>query len=1601
MTLDLTGITNENEFFSHHYLHEILENDLKDLFRKWEAEKDERRPPHVALRALAGEYFRHRRRGERARTAEERLAAQRDFAALLLEALGYAPDFKIRRGEEDAPFPCPAGTETRRGAPDLWVVEAFEPTGEDADPLEAALHSVQFPADGAVAGAANGAPDSDPLSLRIPRRIFRMDEPPRWVLVAGRSQWVLADRTKWSQKRMLRFDWDEIFSRKETSTLKGVAALLHRDAVSPADGVRLLDTLDENAHRHAFAVSEDLKYALREAVELLGNEAVTYLRETRRRGVFSGEEALDPEKLTVECLRFMYRLLFLFYIEARPELGYAPMNAAAYRNGYSLECLRELEMVRLNTEESLNGYFLHESLELLFRMVFEGVRPAGEAAQQSLEFGDGGAPAEWGAAGEASEASNPSKRGARPDRFVFRMAPLNTHLFDPEKTPILNRVRFRNETLQRVVRLMSLSGEAAGAPRRKRKGRISYARLGIIELGAVYEALLSFSGFFVTAEDGLYEVCPAGATPDPLAVGYFVTGAELNEYAEEERVYEDDGALRHYEKGRFIYRLSGRAREQSASYYTPRSLTACLVRYALKELLAGRSAAEILDLTVCEPAMGSAAFLNEAVNQLAEAYLDRAQRERGEEIPPEAMETERQKVKSFIADRNVFGVDLNPVARELAEVSIWLNTIHPGGFVPWFGDQLRNGNSLVGARRQVFPAGLLRRKRKGDPLWLDAVPERVPSRGARPKSGVYHFLLPDKGMAKYADKVVKGMVPDAVKAAADWRKGFCAEFSAGEAAQLVDLSAAVDKLWKRHVDELRELRRRTNDPISVFGRAEDGGAATTTQWKDKLWRERLYSENIRNSSPFRRLRLAMDYWCALWFWPLERVDLLPSRGEFLMEMAVVLQGNVLADPAGVGEQLKMFPDDTPKQMALKMVDELGHVDVDRLTSRSARLGVARALGRRYRFFHWELEYADLFADRGGFDLVLGNPPWIKVEWKEGDVMGDAEPLFVLRKFTASKLAKLRESVLEKREDLRETYLAEYERAEGTQNFLNAEQNYPLLAGMKANLYKCFLPQAWMVGREDGISAFLHPEGVFDDPKGGKFRAAIYPRLHYHFQFHNELKLFADVHHATKFSVNVYRASPSKVRFQHVANLFKPETVSLCFDHDGRGKVPGIKDDENQWNTSGHRSRILRIGETELALFASLYDPEGTPAHQARLPSLHSVEFETVLRRFSENPVCLGNLESNFFATQHWNETLSQQDGTIRRETRFPEEPSEWILSGPHFFVGNPFNKTPREKCTKNSDYDAIDLNEIPDDYLPRTNYVPDVDPEKYERRTPKVPWGNKEPVTDFYRFVNREMIGASAERTLIPVIMPKGIGHINTCLATVFMETQRLLDFYSMALAVPVDYRVKSTGMGHANTTLIYQLPVLDNPALRPLFHVRALILTCLTTHYADLWTAAWTPGFQNDRWTRSDPRLPQDHFANLSQQWTRQSALRTDFARRQALVEIDVLAAMALGLTLEELRTIYRVQFPVLRQYESDTWYDANGRIVFTPNKGLPGVGLPRKEWEQVKHQTTGAVHRTVIDDTLPTGPVERAIAHPAPFHRPDREADYAAAWEVFSGGA
>jgi hypothetical protein len=143
------------------------------------------------------------------------------------------------------------------------------------------------------------------------------------------------------------------------------------------------------------------------------------------------------------------------------------------------------------------------------------------------------------------------------------------------------------------------------------------------------------------------------------------------------------------------------------------------------------------------------------------------------------------------------------------------------------------------------------------------------------------------------------------------------------------------------------------------------------------------------------------------------------------------------------------------------------------------------------------------------------------------------------------------------------------------------------------------------------------------------------------------------------------------------------------------------------------------------------------------------------------------------------------------------------------------------------------------------------------------------------------------------------------------------------------------------------------------------------------LWKSTSRESFTIDSWSKRDRRLPDSCFTEVKPKWSMNTPLRTDYARRQALVEIDVLTAMALGMTLEQLKTIYRIQFPVLQQYEADTWYDQNGRIVFTNNRSLTGVGFKRSEFEPIKNAKAGEkFYLTITDDTMPGGPIERTIS-------------------------
>lgn len=831
MPLD-TSILNVGEYFSSHYLDSTFAKDVKALTDRWRDEGSQ--APPRRLQALSTAYFRAKslaldeERPERRALAGEEVAT---WHAQLLQALGYADLQAFDVPVEGAKKFVPAlGRINRYNQPWLIVCEAHF-TLPDGSLKEGVPSEDPFGFAPAKTQLVN--PTEHPLCegdwSRCVARVFTEEDAPRWILLLAGSQLLLLDRNTFAQGRYLAFDLDDAFGRKERDTFNHIAAFLAAETLCPggeSDEV-LLDKLEEQSHRFAHGVTEKLQVAVREAIELLVNEwaydrverrKLPLLRfrpeEVRAGGKFvadlpqhdDGSYEITAEHLKREALAFVYRLLFCFYAEARGgELEILPIEDDAYRLGYSLESLRDLEQIPLTAATEEGAYF-HEHLKQLFSLIHRGFHP-------DRQQNDGGQIT----LGMATE----------PKTFIVR--PLTATLFSPESTPLLNRARLSNRCLQQVIRRLSLSAD----DRSRTVGRVNYAELGINQLGAVYEGLLSYKGQF--ADRDLIHVKPAsGDFRDKKTSTWFVAKDRLEEFARDEVERLPDGKPRIYTKGSFILHLNGIDREQSASYYTPEVLTRCLVEEALRELLKDYGpddADRILELKICEPAMGSGAFLNEAAEQLAARYLELKQKQTGQSIEPAQYGDELRRVKHFITTRNVYGVDLNATAVELGALSLWLGSIHrllqtrgengnrdryQPGATPWFGMRLRSGNSLIGARRAVWTVDQLR---KGKHVGKDGeIPRLLKSGERRKENEVYHFLVFDEEMIPtHADKLMRQFWPERCGAAKSWLKNQVKQrWSDTEIKEAQDICALIDRHWEQYAQRRNQALAETACTATVW-----------------------------------------------------------------------------------------------------------------------------------------------------------------------------------------------------------------------------------------------------------------------------------------------------------------------------------------------------------------------------------------------------------------------------------------------------------------------------------------------------------------------------------------------------------------------------------------------------------------------------------------------------------------------------------------------------------------------------------------------------------------------------------------------------------------
>ena len=470
----------------------------------------------------------------------------------------------------------------------------------------------------------------------------------------------------------------------------------------------------------------------------------------------------------------------------------------------------------------------------------------------------------------------------------LRVTPFNGRLFAPARTPLGERRDLDDESARQAVRALS----SRPTPDRAGRERIAYRDLGVEQLGAVYETLLDYE--------------PTG-----------------------------NGDAVRLECGSGIRKATG-------TFYTPQPIADYLVRRTLAPLVRDAAPEQILELRVVDPAMGSGAFLVAACRYLAAAYESALVRSGGchaGDLGP----SERSAIRRAIAERCLYGVDLNPMAVQLGRLSLWLATLAADRPLSFLDHRLQVGDSLLGA-------------------WVASL--RHPPAKAR------RIELP-----LFGDEEVAGALRDAL-------------------------------------------------PIRFM--LESTPNDTLDQVKAK---ERALASLTDRDARLSRWKRVADLWCAAWF----RTENTPPTAAFGALSDAVLKGRGSL-PAALSDRF------------LATVDDVAGTQ---------------------KFFHWELEFPEVFFDRdgarlptAGFDAVIGNPPWdmIRADTGHADVRAHA------RRDVASVLRFTRDAGV-----------------------------YHAQSGGHANRYQLFLERAIALTRHGGRIGLVLPSGLATDHGSAPLRQLLLSR----------------------------------------------------------------------------------------------------------------------------------------------------------------------------------------------------------------------------------------------------------------------------------------------------------------------------------------------------------------------------------------------------------------------------------------------------------------------------------------------------------------------------
>jgi hypothetical protein len=1271
-----------------------------------------------------------------------------------------------------------------------------------------------------------------------------------WILVNAGATLFLVEKGRFQEggEAFLAVNLRELYDVNDDELYRLAENLFSLDAFAVKQADFLHEKLEESAHKKAAEVTNSLRETVRESIEILSNEI---LRAHRSKPLSALAECkLDHEAdrrkaadvIFRESIRYLYRILFMLFSESKAQSKNAlPVDTAAYQKGYSVERLRELESLPLTGKGEKN--FIQQTLKKSFTLYFRGFN-------QGIDF-------------QKQDDENKDSLG-------FYFPAIGTHLFDPNSTPIIDQAHLRDSEMQKVVRKLSLAEERTGKGK-KRTYRVHYAGLGLNQLGAVYEGLLSLTPIILNEKAYLLKKEKQSLPPRVIPV------SQSKGIPDEEFLTIDDTDERRViSAGSFVVSPVGLERKFSASFYTPEVLTRFVVKEALDVLLQnpkGKTIEFFEELRILEPAMGSGAFLNAVIDELsipmAKLYKERFERAQADR--PEAKKEKplpfdhwKSHAKAHLMQNCVYGVDLNGTAVELAQVSLWLNCIEKGGDLPFLDLRLRKGNSLIGA-------------------WLKKTNSDL---------NIPHFLIPDPQALQphldgaflkdkkqpFLDEAQKRKIKELQS---DWKH---ATKDQKIIERLKKIAEGVERLFHIHSENrqqyLKALREETN-PIQ----------------KEKI----AYEFRGMNTS-YNELRAMMDLWCSLWFWPNTKLDQLPDLESFVSAL------EFLVDP------------DTELKYGSGQIEQFKEYKHDLLVH-------SRELAMKHRFFHWDLEFPEVFQlewgkdgsvhARGGFDLVLGNPPWAPVRWEEEDYFEEYLPGINFDGGDAKAKSGRYSKFLGEHSEQKPVYRDAQTSTMGFVNFLKGSGIYPFEDSSKTNTYKYFYQRFYELTKKSGVHAMIAQDGIVTDRGCAPMLSTFLQELARAFRFINAKSLFEDVGHLIPFMTWVSIRGKPAIDFQLIDNLFHPGTVSYCRSESTEAPYRGMKDERGDFELRGHPKRIVRIEDDVLK---SLSKFNGGPGSEEAfvLPIIHGfVELE-ILHRLANHGTRLSGLA--WYCSQMFNETNAPKAGLITRKPGRAADIGHMVTTGPNLYVANPAYKNPNPGCSSKGDFHEVKLATVENDFFPDTVYQLTEKGLKSAEYNASTPWAVKH--CDQYRIFGRSMVGSTTgERTLSSALVPPGASHINPSFSLSFKELGDLLNCNGLFNSLVFDFLMRSISSGLIGQSVLAKAPMLNAEQkanhLVPALQVRTLRLSCISTHYADLWKEAFDPSYTTFEVSSVfTPKLP---YFSLTSKWERDTCIRDEKQRDQALCEIDAIVAILFGFSKQTLIDLYRSQFGVLQENLQD----------------------------------------------------------------------------------